>query len=313
MEAFYFLFLAIGSLIVGSILGYFARQSIARKQIGSIEAQLQSKIEEAKHKEQEILATAKAKATQIIERLKKEQAERQAQLLKIEEGLLRKEETLEKRLAQYEQDKFDLNLKIEKVSGLKAELDELKEKELKTLEKISNLSAEEAKEELLKKIEKDYSQEIAASIKKLEQERKEELESRAREIMTVAIQRYARAHVSDITTTIVDISSDDIKGKIIGREGRNIKTLERLTGVEIVIDDTPGSITLSSFDPVRREIAKLALEKLIADGRIQPARIEEKVREAEEEIQSSCRLGKMPLMNLAFSIYQSQFCSFWAD
>ena len=284
MEDFIFLFLAIAFLVAGSILGYFARQSIARKKIGSIEARLQTKIKEAKEKENEILNSAKEKASQVLEQAKKEQSERQTQLFKIEEGLLRKEETVEKRLSQYEQGKKELEVRIEKVRGLKDELEELKNKQFETLEKTAQLTKTEAKEEIFKNVEKDYRQDLTLAVKKLEHDRKEQLEAKAREIMTTAIQRLSRSHVADITTTIVDLPSDDLKGKIIGREGRNIKVLERLTGVEIIVDDTPGSITISGFDPIRREIAKTALDKLIADGRIQPARIEEKINEAQEEI-----------------------------
>ena len=284
MEEFIFLFLAIVSLVAGSVLGYFARQSIARKKIGSIEAQLQTKIKEAKDKENEILNSAKEKASQVLEQAKKEQSERHTQLLKIEEGLLRKEESTERRLSQYEQDKKELEVRIGKVRGLKDELEELKNKQFETLEKTAQLTRTEAKEEIFKNVEKDYRQDLTLAVKKLEQDRKEQLDAKAREIMTIAIQRLARSHVADVTTTIVDLPSDDLKGKIIGREGRNIKVLERLTGVEIIVDDTPGSITISGFDPVRREIAKTALDKLIADGRIQPARIEERINEAQEEI-----------------------------
>ncbi|RJQ13563.1 ribonuclease Y [Candidatus Parcubacteria bacterium] len=276
--------IAVVALAAGSILGYLARQSIARKRVGSIEAELQTKTEEARKKEQELLLAAREKASQIVEQAKREQSERQAQLLKIEEGLLRKEESLEKRLSQYEVDKKVLEDNIEKVKEIKLEVEKLKQEEIKSLEKVASLTAREAKEELFKRVEAEYAQEFTSAVKKLEQDRKEQLENKAKNIMTVAIQRYARSHVADVTTTLVDLPSEDVKGKIIGREGRNIRTLERLTGVEIIVDDTPGSITISSFDPVRREVAKIALQKLIADGRIQPARIEEKVNEAQEEI-----------------------------
>jgi len=289
-NAFLVLGIAVGALAGGSILGYLARQSIARKKRGSIEAELQAKVEEGRKKEAELTHAAKEKAAAILETAKKEQSERHTQLLKIEEGLLRKEEAFEKRTEQHEQEKKDLEAKIEKVKEIKQELENAKQKQLEALEKIAKLTTSEAKDELRKQVESYYAKEIGELIQKYEVELKDKLEAKAKDIMTVAIQRMARSHVSDVTSTIVDIPSDDLKGKIIGREGRNIRTLERLTGVEIVVDDTPGSITISGFDPVRRETAKVALEKLIADGRIQPARIEEMVQQSQEEIgRASCR------------------------
>lgn len=283
-NAFIILGIALGGLIVGSVLGYLARQSIARKKRGTIEAELQSKIEEARRKEAELVSAAKEKVNALLEAAKKEQSERHTQLLKIEEGLLRKEEGLEKRIEQYEQEKKALEIQVEKLKEIKQELEQAKQKQLETLEKIAKLTTSEAKDELRKQVESYYAKEIGELIQKYEVELKDKLEAKAKDIMTVAIQRMARSHVSDVTSTIVDIPSDDLKGKIIGREGRNIRTLERLTGVEIVVDDTPGSITISGFDPVRREVAKVAIEKLITDGRIQPARIEEMVAQSQEEV-----------------------------
>lgn len=286
MESFSILPIIVGgaALAVGALLGYLARQSIARKKRDSIEAELHTKLEEGRKKEHELLAAAKEKAASVLEAAKKEQSERHAQLLKIEEGLLRKEETMEHRVAQLEQEKKEIETRIEKIKEIKQELEALKQKQLEALEKTAKLTTSEAKEELRKSVELYYAKELGELIQKYETELKEKLEAKAKNIMTVAIQRMARSHVSDVTSTIVDIPSDDLKGKIIGREGRNIRTLERLTGVEIVVDDTPGSITISGFDPVRREVAKVALEKLIADGRIQPARIEEMVNQSQEEV-----------------------------
>ena len=271
-------------MCAGAILGYLARQSIAKKKIGSIEAVLKEKIEEARQKEEQIINSAKEKASHFLETAKKEETDRHTQILKMEDRLLKKEEILERRQSDYERNARDLEAKIEKVKAVKTEIEDLRQQQLVMLEKVANLTKSEAKDELLKGIEKESAQELVQTMKKVEQERREKIEERAKEILTVALQRYARSHVADVTTTVLDLPNEELKGKIIGREGRNIRAIERATGVEIVVDDTPGAITISSFDPVRREIAKLALTKLIADGRIQPARIEEKVEEAKEEI-----------------------------
>ena len=173
---------------------------------------------------------------------------------------------------------------VEKLKTAKLEIDELKQKAVSELERITGLSAAQAKNFLLKSLQEKYQQELASTVQKLDKERREEIERRSLEIMTTAIQRYARSHVGEITTTAFSLNDEDVKGKIIGREGRNIRALERATGVELIIDETPDSIVISSFDPVRREIAKSALQKLIKDGRIQPAKIEEKVEEARQEL-----------------------------
>ncbi len=284
MESLLFIAIGIAGMFIGSFLGYMARQSIARKRIGSIEAVLKQKIEDARHKEEQIMAQAKEKASHMIESAKKEQDARHSQLLKIEDRLLKKEEMLDRRHEDYDRNQKDLEQKIDKVKAIKAEIEALKQEQAVVLEKISGLTKSEAKTELMKGVEKESQQDLVLALKKLEQEKQDKLDEKAKEIITVSLQRYARSHVADVTTSAVDLPNEELKGKIIGREGRNIRAIERATGVEIIVDDTPGAITLSSFDPVRREIAKLALLKLIADGRIQPARIEEKVEEAREEI-----------------------------
>ena len=173
---------------------------------------------------------------------------------------------------------------ISQVKTIKQESEDLRKQSEVVLEQIAKLTEEEAKAKLLAQVEENHKTELVSAIVKMEKNKIEELEKKAQEIMTVAIQRYARSHISEITTSTVNLPSDELKGRIIGKEGRNIRTLERLTGVEIIVDETPESITLSSFDPLRREIAKTALLKLMSDGRIQPARIEEKVEEAKKEV-----------------------------
>lgn len=271
-------------IFVGVILGYFARQFIAARQASSIEERLKRQIEEAKTKAKELILEAQERATALLEEVKKEERETKSQLARLEERLLKKEEQLEKQAADLRSRESQIASDVEKLKSVKSEIDDLKQKALKELEKVAGFSAAEAKSVLLKDIESVYGQELAAAVQKLEKERKEEIEKKSVEIMTTAMERYARTHVAEMTTSVFGLSDEDLKGKIIGREGRNIRALERATGVEFVIDETPDSIVISSFDPVRREIAKLALQKLIADGRIQPAKIEEKVEEAKNEL-----------------------------
>jgi len=278
------LLVAIGSLIAGSILGYLARQSIAKRQADTAEAKIDKLITEAKAQAQEIILKAKDKAVKALDEIKKEEIQREEEFRKTKQRLERKEEILESKSATLEKEENDIREKVEKVRRIKKELERLKEEEIKNLEKISKLSQEQAKKEILKLIEDKNKEEIFAKIQKLEKFGKEELEKKAQDIMISALQRYASSQASEVTTTTVTLPSDEIKGKIIGREGRNIKTLERLTGVEVIIDDTPETLLISGFDPVRRQIAKTALEKLISDGRIQPARIEEVVEKTKDEI-----------------------------
>jgi len=278
------LIVAIGSLVVGSFLGYRARQSIAKRQADTAEAKLDKLITEAKTQAQEIILKAKDKVVKALDEIKREEVEREEEFRKNKQRLERKEEILETKSASLDKEENDLREKVEKVRGIKTELERLKEEEIKNLEQIGKLSQDEAKKEILKLVEDKNKEEIFAKIQKLEKFGKEELEKKAQDIMVSALQRYASSQAADITTTTVSLPNDEIKGKIIGREGRNIKTLERLTGVEVIIDDTPETLLISGFDPVRRQIAKLSLEKLISDGRIQPARIEEVVEKTKEEI-----------------------------
>ncbi|MFA5360647.1 MAG: Rnase Y domain-containing protein, partial [Candidatus Paceibacterota bacterium] len=269
---------------LGALLGYIVRQIIAQKSSDSIESKLKSRIEKVQEEAKKIVLEAREKATQILEGAEKEKSARKNQLDKIEERLLQREELLDKRQIELS-DKEKENQKIfGKIQSLKSELEEIQKSELDSLEKIARLSSKEAKEELIRRIEKENSEEILESLKKLETVRKEGLEKKAKEIMVEAIQKYSRSNVSEVTTTVITLSSEDIKGKIIGREGRNIRHFEKLSGVELIMDDSPNTIVLSSFDPIRREVAKVALEKLIQDGRIQPAKIEEKIIEAQSEV-----------------------------
>jgi ribonuclease Y len=273
-----------GLIFLGLVAGYFIRQLIAVRQGNSIEQKIKKQIEETKAKTKEIILEAQEKATSLLEEAKKEERENKIQLGRLEERLLKKEEQIDQRTEDLRKKEEEINQDIQKLKNTKSEIDELKQKAISELEKTSHLSTEEAREFLFKNIQEKYRQELSLLIQKLEKEKRDEIEKKSLDIMTTAIQRYARSHVTEVTTSVFDLGDEDLKGKIIGREGRNIRALERATGVELIIDETPDAIVISSFDPVRRELAKLALQKLIKDGRIQPAKIEEKVEEARQEL-----------------------------
>lgn len=278
------LWVALGFAAVGFAIGYFIRRSVVLGKISSLEREIREKLSSAEQETKEVILTAKEKAAAILAEAQKEEKERKQELRRLEERLLNKEDVLEKQRVELESReealKKNLTLVAEQENAVKA----LYKKTQEEMERISGFSREEAKAKLIEDLEKSCREEIAKALARLEREKREELEARALDIITSSIQRYARDHVADITTSIVHLPNEDIKGKIIGREGRNIRTFERLTGVEVIIDETPESLLLSSFDPLRREVAKIALEKLIADGRIQPAKIEEKVEEAKSEL-----------------------------
>ncbi len=289
MNQFIPLIAAFFALIIGATLGYYTRQSIARKQAGTIEQKLAKKIEEAKSEIQKLQNEAREKAIRIFEKVQKEEEERRKELFRAEQILLKRENFLNEKLGNFEQKEIDFQAKANQLKEIKDSIEELRQRAIDDLEKISGFSKDEAKKELLINLEKDYQKEILERLKKLEEEGEEKYEKRAKEILAQAIQKYGASQSQEITTTTVALPSDEIKGRIIGKEGRNIKTLEKLTGVEIIIDETPEAVVISGFDPTRRQIAKVALEKLIQDGRIQPARIEEMVEKAEKEIASQIK------------------------
>jgi ribonuclease Y len=289
MNQFIPLIVGVVALAIGSVLGYYARQSIAKRRAGTIEAKLQKKVSQAKTQTETIINEAENKANQIIERAKKEVDNRRYELFKTERLLLKRENILDQKLSDFEGREKEFQEKVEKVRAIKEALENLKKEALEKLERVSQLPREEAKKELLQNLEKEYQKEILEKLRKLESEGWERFERRAKEILASAIQKCAISQAQEMTTTTVSLPSDEIKGRIIGKEGRNIRTLEKLTGVEIVVDETPEAIVISGFSPIRRQIAKSALEKLIRDGRIQPARIEEKVKEAEKEIVSQIK------------------------
>lgn len=289
MELLIPLIVAFVALALGSILGYYARQSIAKKKIGTAEQKLQEKVSQAKQESETILSQAKEKALAVLNTAKKEEDQTRTRLLKSEQILLKREDTLDQKISDYDKKEKDFQEKVEKLKEVKESLEGLKQEALAKLAKITKLSKEEAKKELLANYEKEFEQDILQKLRRLEQEGQEKLDNRAKEIIALAIQKFALPQAQEITTTTVALPNDDIKGRIIGKEGRNIRTLEKLTGVEIVVDETPEAVVISGFDPIRRQVAKTALEKLIHDGRIQPTRIEEIVQKTQEEINSQVK------------------------
>lgn len=283
--------LAIGilSLAIGTAVGYIARQNIAKKQLTTAEGKASKLVEEAEKKSQELVLESKNKAVSILEEAKKKEQERESQILRLEERLEKREETIDRKMEEIDRGRTILEKKAEEIRAIRQEVEETRKQELKRLEKIAGLSKEAAKKVLLQLTEEENRDLIAKKIRSMEQAGLEELDKKAKDIMVQAIQKYAGSHAADVTTSTVSIPSDEIKGRIIGREGRNIKALEKLTGIEIIVDDTPEAIVLSGFDPIRREIAKIAIEKLIGDGRIHPTRIEEAVEYAKNEINNKIK------------------------
>lgn len=280
------LLLSIGiiSLIFGSVMGYFARQSIARKQADKIETMLSKKIAQAKKVADDLVLKAQEESTKIMSDSKKEFESQRRDLFSAEKLLLKRENILNEKESILGEKEKDFNSKVEKLKEIKVNLEDLRKKAIDNLERVSGLSKNEAKKELFENLEKDHQKEILERLNKLDIDGNEKYEAKAKNILSLAIQKCALSQSQELTTTTVALPSDEIKGRIIGKEGRNIKTLEKLTGVEIIVDETPEAVVISGFDPVRRQIAKNALEKLIHDGRIQPARIEETVLKAEGEI-----------------------------
>ncbi len=283
------LIIAFGALIAGSVLGYFARQSIAKKQANTIEAKLHKRILQVKKEAEELTRKAQERARRILEKAKKETEQRSKALFENEQLLLKRENALSDKASKLEETEKALSSKIAGVKRIKKEAEDLREKATQKLEKVAEMSKKEAKDALLKNLEDEYKKDLLDKMKRLEAEGLENYEKKAREIIAQAIQKYGLSQTQEITTTNVNLPSDEIKGRVIGKEGRNIKTLEKLTGVEIIIDDTPEAVTISGFDPVRRHIAKEALERLVRDGRIQPARIEETVENVKNEIASEIK------------------------
>ena len=291
------LILCIALVVVGAVcffIGMTYRKKVAEKEIGSAEEEARRIINESikggESKKREMLLEAKEEIHKSRNEYEKEVKERRSELQKQERRLQQKEESLDKKLDLHEKKEDELARKAANIQAQQEEVASLKRSQMEMLEKISGLTQEEAKAYILKGVEDDVRHETAVKIKEIEQQLKDDADSLAREIITTAIQRCAADHVAEATVSVVPLPNDEMKGRIIGREGRNICTLETITGVDLIIDDTPEAITVSSFDPVRREIARLALEKLIADGRIHPTRIEDMVEKARREVDHTIKV-----------------------
>lgn len=282
------LVVAILVAIVSSVLTSIYRKKVVESKIGSAEDKareiIDNALQTAETKKREALLEAKEENLKTKNELDKETKERRAELQRYEKRVLGKEEAVDKKAEQYEKKEIALRAREEELAKLKADVDQLNTQRIQELERISGLTSEQAKEYLLQSVEEDVKHETAKLIKELEARAKEEADKKAKDLVVTAIQKCAADHVAETTISVVSLPNDEMKGRIIGREGRNIRTLETLTGIDLIIDDTPEAVILSGFDPIRREVARIALEKLIVDGRIHPARIEEMVEKAQKEV-----------------------------
>ncbi len=283
----------IGAVLAAFIVGYFLRKYLAEAKITSAEAEVKRVLEEAEKeaeaKKREVILEAKEEVLKLRNEIERENRERRSELQRLERRLVQKEETLDRKVDSNEKKEEALNRKELDIEATRTQLKEVYSRQLNELERISGMTSGEAKQILLSDIEKEIQHEAAIMIKDIENKAKEEGEKRAREIISLAIQRCAADHVAEATVAVIPLPSDEMKGRIIGREGRNIRAFETLTGIDLIIDDTPEAVILSGFDPIRREIARIALEKLIIDGRIHPARIEEMVEKAQKEVNAQIR------------------------
>jgi ribonuclease Y len=280
-------------IIAAFVIGYFVRKNIAEGKIKNAENAaatiVNDAVKEGETLKKEILFNAKEESLKLKESNERDNRERRAELQKFENRLIQKEENLEKKLSNLERNEESLVKKGKELEKKKEKLDGLYEEEVKELERISGMTYEEAKDILLDDVKKEIRSETAIMIRQVEAESKAVADKKAKELIAQSIQRCAADHVAEQTITVVNLPNDEMKGRIIGREGRNIRTLETMTGIDLIIDDTPEAVILSGFDPIRREVARLALEKLIIDGRIHPARIEEMVKKAQKEVENQIK------------------------
>ena len=285
------------TLIVTAFLTYFIttayHKNVANAKIGNAEDRAREIIDEAvktaETKKREAMLEAKEESIRVKNDLDKEVKERRAEIQRSERRVVQKEENLDKKLESIERREAGFAAKEEEINKQKAQIAKLNEERLQELERISGLTSEQAKEYLLKTVEEDVKLDTAKLIKEMENKAKEEADKKAKDYVVTAIQKCAADHVAETTISVVQLPNDEMKGRIIGREGRNIRTLETMTGVDLIIDDTPEAVIVSGFDPIRREVARIALEKLIVDGRIHPARIEEMVEKAQKEVETMIR------------------------
>ena len=279
---------AVVGLAIGIVAGYFTRKNISEAKIGEADSLAKNIIDQANKDAETIkkekLLEAKEEIHKFRNDAEKENRERRNELQKYERRVIQKEESLDRKQQSMENKESNLNQKLRAVDEKQKDVEAIKVKQLEKLEDISGITSEKAKDIILSNAEKEVRHEMSIMIKEIETQAKEDAEKKSREIIGYAIQKCAADHVAETTVTVVNLPNDEMKGRIIGREGRNIRTLETLTGIDLIIDDTPEAVILSGFDPIRREIARIALEKLISDGRIHPARIEEMVEKAKKEV-----------------------------
>jgi ribonucrease Y len=287
------LLIAIAGLTLGLAAGYFARKLIAEARIATAEAAAKKILEDAKQEagaiKREKQLEVKEESHRLRNELERESRERRAELQRVERRLMQKEESLDRKTGFIERKEEELRKKEEENRSIQERYEKLCQQKLAELERVSGMSIDEAKEILLQRARDEISHEMALMVKEMEGQAKAESDKKAREVVTMAIQRCAADHVSETTVSVVSLPNDEMKGRIIGREGRNIRALETLTGIDLIIDDTPEAVILSGFDPIRREIARIALEKLISDGRIHPARIEEIVEKTRKEVEAQIK------------------------
>lgn len=286
----YLYFVLIGLvLILGLLLGYFARQLLANQQLRRAQSEAKRLLDEATAAYEQMLQRARDEALKVRAAAEADSRERRFELQRLEKRFVQREEKLERKLEALERRERGLANREREIEAIKAHLEELRNKQLQRLELISGMSSEEAKQELLRALDDEMREEAARRVRDWELRIKSEIDEKARDILATAIQRCATEVVSETTVSVVPLPSDEMKGRLIGREGRNIRALEQATGVDLIIDDTPEAVTISSFDPLRREVAKIALNALILNGRIHPARIEEVVEKARNEVEAMIR------------------------
>jgi ribonuclease Y len=276
-------------LLLGLLLGYFARQILANQQLRRTQNEAKRLLEEASAAHADMLQKAREEAIKVRAAAEADSRERRFELQRLERRFTQKEEKLERKLEGLDRREHGLSNREREIEAVKVQLDEIKAKQLQRLELISGISSDEAKQELLRAIEVEIRDEASRRVRDWESRIKDEIDEKSRDILSTSIQRCATDVVSETTVSVVPLPSDEMKGRLIGREGRNIRALEQATGVDLIIDDTPEAVTISSFDPLRREVARVALNNLILDGRIHPARIEEVVEKAKNEVEAAIR------------------------
>ncbi len=281
------------TIVIGAFFGYIYRRNVAEAKVGRAEESVKKLVADAQRKaeavKKETILEAKEEVHTLRTEFDRESKERRSEIQRIERRLAQREETLDKKMASVESKDEQINKKLKEVSKRKEDIDQVFADQVTQLEKISGMTIDEAKSLLLEKVEQETRRDMAVYVRDIEYKAKEEADKKSREIIANAIQKYAADHVAENTVSVVSLPNDEMKGRIIGREGRNIRALETATGIDLIIDDTPEAVILSGFDPIRREIARIALEKLIIDGRIHPARIEEMVKKARKEVDKEIR------------------------